>query len=64
MKLMNYMEERVIEMNENILRNEAIKAIDTLVRFIENNDGEELREGLKRTPERVSTSSGSRQLWG
>ena len=34
---MNYMEERVIEMNENILRNEAIKAIDTLVRFIENN---------------------------
>ena len=50
---MNCMEGKVIEMIENNLRDEAIKAIDTLVRFIENNDEGELREGLKRTPERV-----------
>jgi len=50
------MEERVIEMIEDNLRGEAIKAIDTLVRFIENNDGGELREGLKHTPERVIDS--------
>ena len=53
---MNRMEERVIEMIEDNLRGEAIKAIDTLVRFIENNDGGELREGLKHTPERVIDS--------
>jgi len=36
-------------------RNDAIKAVDTLVRFIEGCNGE-LREGLERTPSRVIES--------
>ena len=37
--------------NENM----AVKAVETLIRYIEDIDGE-LREGLERTPERVIES--------
>ncbi len=36
-------------------RNEAINAVETIVRYLEESD-EELREGLRRTPERVVKS--------
>ena len=50
------MEGKVIFMTKKIQQDEAKRAIETLVRFIENFDGDVLREGLKRTPERVIDS--------
>jgi len=46
-------EYRGILMNHN--ENMAVKAVETLIRYIEDIDGE-LREGLERTPERVIES--------
>ena len=36
-------------------RDEAVSAIETIVRYIEGTDGD-LREGVSRTPERVIDS--------
>ena len=51
MKLISEME----GVNEMVNRNDAINAVETIVRFIESTDGE-LREGLLDTPQRVINS--------
>ena len=51
MKLISEME----GVNEMVNRNDAINAVETIVRFIESTDGE-LREGLVDTPQRVINS--------